>query len=584
MAAMDEASLRTLRWRVEGLPVRLGQILLIGGIFWLYVRGSLPIWWSAAAIATALIDADLSRRHLAQLDNWRFAVLTTLSRTASAGAFAAVCFVLLTDRSGVGLAAAMLVGCAMNLNNAVMTRGSRRFFLSTVAPTSVCLVAVPFVAWRIGQSLSLAGAGILTVGAVAYAVFIALLARALFNESQALRSALEAAEAASRSKSTFLAVTSHEIRTPLNGVLGMAQAMENDTLSRVQRGRVGVIRQSGEALLEILNDILDLAKIEAGKLDLETAPFDVEAVTLSAVRAFSATALAKGLTYGVDFDPAASGSYDGDSARLRQVLCNLISNAVKFTETGEVAVSVTAHAAGVRLSVRDTGPGVPDGLADRLFEKFTQADSSTTRRFGGTGLGLAICRELCEAMGGTIAVSSGPQGGSIFTVDLPLARSVAEATAEPAATAAAPQALGSCDRPLRVLAAEDNAVNQLVLRTLLEQIGVEATIVDDGAEAIRAWEDADFDLILMDVQMPRMDGPTAARAIRAREVVSGRARSPIIALTANVMSHQLAAYTAAGMDAFVAKPISIVDLYAAIARCTAEAVEAPPARPYTASR
>ncbi len=295
MAGLDEASLRTLRWRVEGLPVRLGQILLIGGLFWLYARTSLPLAWSAGAIATAVIDADLSRRHLTRLDDWRLAVLTAFSRVASAGAFASVCFVFLTDRSGVGLAAAMLVGCAMNLNNAVMTRGSRRFFLSIVGPSSVCLVALPLVAWRNGHALSLAGAGILTVGAVAYAVFIALLARALFKESQALRSALEAAEAASRSKSAFLAVTSHEIRTPLNGVLGMAQAMENGTLSQVQRGRVSVIRQSGEALLEILNDILDLAKIEAGKLELETAPFEVEAVTLSAVRAFSATALAKGL-------------------------------------------------------------------------------------------------------------------------------------------------------------------------------------------------------------------------------------------------------------------------------------------------
>jgi CheY-like chemotaxis protein len=229
---------------------------------------------------------------------------------------------------------------------------------------------------------------------------------------------------------------------------------------------------------------------------------------------------------------------------------------------------------------------VPDHLADRLFEKFTQADSSTTRRFGGTGLGLAICRELCEAMGGTIAVASGPEGGSIFTVDLPLARSAAGATAAPAASRAAPQLPGSGDTQLRVLAAEDNAVNQLVLRTLLEQIGVEATIVEDGAEAIRAWEDADFDLILMDVQMPRMDGPTATRAIRAREAASGRARSPIVALTANVMSHQLEAYAAAGMDAFVAKPIKIADLYAAIAQCAgaAEAAAVSPARPYTAKR
>jgi hypothetical protein len=203
MAGLDEASLRTLRWRVEGLPIRLGQILLIGSLFWLYARAPLPLWWGAAAAGTAVIDADLSRRWLARLDDWRFAVLTVFSRVASAGAFAAVCFVLLSDRSGLGLAAAMLVGCAMNLNNAVMTRGSRRFFLSIVAPSSICLVALPLVAWRTGHPLSGPGAGILTVGAVAYAVFIALLARALFRESEALRAALEAAEAGSRARSAM---------------------------------------------------------------------------------------------------------------------------------------------------------------------------------------------------------------------------------------------------------------------------------------------------------------------------------------------------------------------------------------------
>ena len=565
---MDEASLRVLRWRVEGLLPRLGQAVLIGALLWLQTRSALALGWVAACIAASLVDAALSRRCLADLTNRGLAAVNDASRTVSAVIYASVCFLILLDPTGFALAASMVAACAINLNNAVMTCGSRRFVLSLMTPSSLILLAVPLVAWRTGHPLSLQSALLLTVGAGAYAIFTARLAASLAKEAQALRTALEAARAASRAKSSFLAVTSHEIRTPLNGVLGMAQAMANDDLSDVQRHRVGVIRQAGEALLDILNDILDLSKIEAGKLDLETAPFDLEAVTRSAVGAFSATALGKGLTYGLEFDPAALGVFDGDAARVRQVLCNLISNAVKFTSEGAVQVAVASTALGVRLTVRDTGPGVPEGFAERLFEKFTQADSSTTRRFGGTGLGLAICRELCEAMGGCITVENAPDRGSIFVVDLPLARS-AQAVASASAGASLAPAVAVGERPLRALAAEDNAVNQLVLRTLLEQIGVEPTIVGDGAEAVRAWETGAFDLILMDVQMPVMDGPDATREIRLRETASGRPRIPIVALTANVMSHQVETYAQAGMDAFVAKPIAIAELYAAIAQCAA---------------
>ncbi len=567
MDVSDQASLRALRWRAEGLPARLGQCALIGGLAWLQTRSVMAVAWLALASAAAVVDAWLSRRSLADLDDRRLAALTFVSRTVSAASFAAVCFVVLIDHTGFGLAAAMVVACAMNLNNAVMTAGARRFVWSLVTPTSVVLIALPMAAWASGHPLNLTGALVLTAGSIAYAVFIGRLAQSLARESQALRNALSAAQAASRAKSSFLAVTSHEIRTPLNGVLGMAQAMANDDLSDVQRERVGVISQAGHALLDILNDILDLSKIEAGKLDLETAPFDLEAVTRSAVGAFSASALAKGLEFGLDFDDGARGAFEGDAARLRQVLCNLISNAVKFTETGSVRVGVTANALGVRISVRDTGPGVPDGFAERLFEKFTQADASTTRRFGGTGLGLAICRELCEAMGGCITVSNGPERGATFVVDLPLARSQQATPATLSASPAASEDAGPESRPLRALAAEDNAVNQLVLRTLLDQIGIEAVIVADGAEAVAAWEAGDFDLVLMDIQMPRMDGPTATRAIREREAALGRRRTPIIALTANVMRHQVDDYAAAGMDAFVAKPIAITELFAAIAEC-----------------
>ncbi len=560
---MDQASLRVMRWRYEGLLPRLAQALLISVLLWLQTRGLLAFGWLALVAATSLVDAHLSRRVVAQQDNRRLAAINDLSRTLSAAIFASVCFVMLADHSGFGLAAPMLAACAINLNNAMMTAGVRRFIFSLTTPSSIVLVSLPLAAWATDHPLSLTGAIVMTVGAAAYVVFIVRLAGALFSEGEALRAALEAAEAASRAKSTFLAVTSHEIRTPLNGVLGMAQAMENEDLSPVQRDRVGVIRKSGEALLELLNDILDLSKIEAAKLELETAPFDLEAVSHSAVGAFSATARNKGIALELAFAPEARGFFDGDAARIRQVLCNLISNAVKFTEAGGVYVEVVVASSGIRLCVQDTGPGVPPGFAERMFEKFTQADSSMTRRFGGTGLGLAISRELSEAMGGSITVANPPEGGARFVVELPLSRS--SGTVPQPAPGLSPKAV-TASAGLRILAAEDNAINQLVLRTLLDQIGVESVIVDGGAEAIEAWESDDFDLVLMDVQMPGMDGPTATRVIRAAEAATGRRRTPIVALTANVMSHQLEDYADAGMDAFVSKPIAVTDLYSTIAQ------------------
>jgi CheY-like chemotaxis protein len=243
---------------------------------------------------------------------------------------------------------------------------------------------------------------------------------------------------------------------------------------------------------------------------------------------------------------------------VRQILYNLISNALKFTQAGEIRVRVASDEPGLRLSVADTGMGIAPARLKDLFQKFTQADTSTTRRFGGTGLGLAICRELAELMGGAIAAQSAEGQGSCFIVELPLER-VGDSLAEP--PAARPPQAPAC---LRVLAAEDNAVNRLVIRTLLEQAGVACTLVDDGLQAVRAWAREPWDLILMDVQMPLMDGVDAAREIRRREALAGRPRTPIIALTANAMAHQAADYRAAGMDAIVAKPIDIGQLLATL--------------------
>ena len=389
-------------------------------------------------------------------------------------------------------------------------------------------------------------------------------AEAARQKAEEAKQRTEIAEAANRGKTEFLAIMSHEIRTPLNGVLGMAQVMGREPLSDIQRERLDVISRSGKSLLAILNDILDLSKIEAGKLELETGEFDVEELALGAHGAFTAIANEKGVSFNMVVTEAARGSYQGDSVRVRQILYNLIANAVKFTEAGYVRVTIDRAGDALRIAVRDTGIGVAADRIERLFDKFVQADTSTTRRYGGTGLGLSICAELSKAMGGRIDVESAVGRGSEFVVSLPLPKLADRSAPAQPSGEPAPQAPAELNGGLKVLAAEDNPMNQLVLKTILAQVGIWPVIVDDGAAAVAAWTDGDWDLVLMDVQMPVMDGPAATRAIRALEAKSGRPPTPIIALTANAMPHQVADYIAAGMTGFVAKPINIGELLAAM--------------------
>jgi signal transduction histidine kinase/ActR/RegA family two-component response regulator len=441
---------------------------------------------------------------------------------------------------------------------------SRASMLQTAALTGIVPLAMPLlVPWfQGGDQLILMSIQVLCVGhAVNGAILNIRAARDLEVTQGRLTVAKEQAEAASRAKSDFLAIMSHEIRTPLNGVLGMTQAMAFDALSDPQRERLEVVRQSGEALSAIVNDILDLSKIEAGKLSLESIDFDLGELMRGAQRAYGALSAGKGLAFNLEASDA-EGVYLGDPTRVRQILYNLISNALKFTDEGSITVSAWRTGTGVALAVTDTGVGIAPEAVDDLFLKFTQADVSTTRRYGGTGLGLSICRQLAEMMGGGVTVESLEGRGSRFVVTLALTRvGDAAPAAEPANE---PGERPTTERPLRILAAEDNSVNRLVLKTLLEQVGLSPVMVDNGALALSAWEDEPWDLILMDVQMPVMDGPDATRAIRAQETRTGRARTPILALTANAMAHQIDSYLAAGMDGHVAKPIRAQALFEAI--------------------
>ena len=396
------------------------------------------------------------------------------------------------------------------------------------------------------------------------------MAAVIRGREEALEQARAKAEGANLAKSAFLANMSHEIRTPLNGILGMSQVMFRDRLEGSQRERLKVIHDSGEILLSILNSILDLSKIEAGRLEMEEQDFELRQVIAGACDPFANLAQEKGLSFEITVAPDADGVWHGDGLRLRQVLTNLASNAVKFTDAGRVMLTVHATPKGLAFQMSDTGVGIPSNQLDEVFNKFSQADSSTTRRFGGTGLGLAICRELVQLLGGHMRVESEPGHGSVFSFELPLERvstAANQITPEP-----------GVDRPLRILAAEDNRTNQLILSALLAPIDADLTMVENGREAVDAFDRTPFDLVLMDIQMPEMSGVDATLAIRRAEAKRGLPRTPILAISANVMTHQITEYLAAGMDAVIAKPVQAAVLFGEMEKALAS--RAGP--PYTA--
>ncbi len=364
-----------------------------------------------------------------------------------------------------------------------------------------------------------------------------------------LAEARRRAEDANDAKSRFVASMSHEIRTPLNGVLAMAAALERTPLSADQSRMLDVVIRSGDQLLAMLDDVLDIAKIEAGHLALQTEAFDLAPRVDAVAALYREIATEKALSLSVDIAPDAHGFCIGDPSRLRQVLQNFVSNAVKFTEHGGVVIRVRRHGDALRFEVEDTGIGVTD--AQHLFQRFTQADTSITRRYGGTGLGLAICRELAELMGGSVGATGVPGVGSTFWFEAPFAP-----------VSAAHDETAGLNIAVRILAAEDHDGNRLVLEMLLEQVGLTAHFVTDGAQAIEVARVAAFDLVLMDLNMPNVGGIEAARAIRASG--SPNAAIPIIALTANAEPDSLEACRAAGMTGHVSKPISPAALYDAI--------------------
>ncbi len=532
---------------------RLGASGLIAGLLAFHFGWTACLVWALAILACEGWVTYLQMTFKPTGDVTRMRWLRLVAPSAFALVWAVMAILCVLNGPGGMRYAGILILFGMVVEGMRYAVSSPSAMLSLTIWPVAALVALPLVAplfslWdRVTSLVFLAG----LVGYVVDAV------RTMRESARAREEAEAKALEASQAKSTFLAMMSHELRTPMNGVLGLAHALRGTPLDAQQAGYLEMIEESGHGLMAILNDILDLSKIEAGKLTLEVAPFDIRKLALQTRAVWSESARLKGLDLVLEVAPSTPPFVAGDAARVRQILMNLVSNAVKFTGAGRVVIRLSADdQERVSVSVSDTGMGMSAEQIERAFTPFAQGDSSIARRFGGSGLGLSICRQLAELMEGEILVSSEPGVGSTFTARLRLPATAAPVA--PAAHLAAPELEGA-----RVLVVDDNLVNQMVARAILEAVGAAVAVANDGHAALARLRIEDFDVVLMDVHMPGMDGVEAVRRIRCGE--AGRSDLPVVALTADAMAGDAERLMAQGFDDAHPKPVQPAGLLATVA-------------------
>ena len=532
------------------------------------VGGLAVSWWVVSVIAEVMLwrstDCEFMGRRPGAARALRVAASTV---AASAWVFCALLMWFANTPVSTLLAIALLAAIALYI--IASCHETPIHMIAAGTPPALGLLSLPL--WlpgtltdRILLSLSMA---LLVSFGVSSAIRSCKAHISLKRTAALLQEQTHEAQAANRAKSEFLANMSHEIRTPLNGVLAVSDALSLTSLSAQQQTMLGLISSSGRVLQQLLSDILDLSQIETARMEINPVPFDLGRAVQDVVQLHAATGKAQGLEIILALHDEIDVQVLGDVVRFKQVLTNLISNAIKFTKTGHVRVTglreMTNGSHRFHFSIEDTGVGFDEESAERLFNRFEQADSSITRRFGGSGLGLAICSQLVALMGGEIFCKSELGRGSTFSFVVPLKlMESTEIRPEPAASLAA--ALTGPARRLRVLAADDHPTNRKVVELVLSQADVDLVLVEDGAMAVEAVSNQSFDVILMDMQMPVMDGLTAIRAIRAIEAAGTRARTPIIMLTANALPEHVAQATAAGADRHMAKPLNAAELLNAL--------------------